>query len=143
MASSNFSIDAKRDLNNVLKDDQEKDSVNVYEFDPSASPQHSPITPSSATRPHSASTAVLPTVDEEESSTTPTAAPGPRPRSSRASANLNEHGKRKRSRVTPEQLVHLERIFAQDRSPTAAKRKEISELLGMQERQTQIWFQNR
>ena len=39
MASSNFSIDAKRDLNNVLKDDQEKDSVNVYEFDPSASPQ--------------------------------------------------------------------------------------------------------
>ncbi|KAI0297283.1 hypothetical protein B0F90DRAFT_920085 [Multifurca ochricompacta] len=30
-----------------------------------------------------------------------------------------------------------------DRSPTAARRREISELLGMQERQTQIWFQNR
>ncbi|KAF8751783.1 Homeodomain [Rhizoctonia solani] len=30
-----------------------------------------------------------------------------------------------------------------DRSPTAARRKEISEQLGMQERQTQIWFQNR
>lgn len=51
--------------------------------------------------------------------------------------------KRKRSRVTPEQLAHLERFFATDRSPTAAKRREISELLGMQERQTQIWFQNR
>ncbi|KAG8706697.1 hypothetical protein FRC09_002276 [Ceratobasidium sp. 395] len=60
------------------------------------------------------------------------------PGSSRA--NLQ---KRKRSRVTPEQLAHLERVFAQDRSPTAARRKEISEQLGMQERQTQIWFQNR
>ena len=54
-----------------------------------------------------------------------------------------EKEKRKRSRVTPEQLVHLERFFAVDRSPTAARRKEISDLLGMQERQTQIWFQNR
>jgi regulatory protein PHO2 len=51
--------------------------------------------------------------------------------------------KRKRSRVTPEQLVHLERFFSLDRSPTAIRRKEISDLLGMQERQTQIWFQNR
>ncbi|KAF9067212.1 hypothetical protein BDP27DRAFT_929857 [Rhodocollybia butyracea] len=51
--------------------------------------------------------------------------------------------KRKRSRVTPEQLIHLERFFAVDRSPTAARRREISDLLGMQERQTQIWFQNR
>lgn len=51
--------------------------------------------------------------------------------------------KRKRSRVTPEQLVHLERYFAAERSPTAARRKEISDYLGMQERQTQIWFQNR
>lgn len=47
-------------------------------------------------------------------------------------------GKRKRSRVTPEQLAYLERVFAMDRSPGAAKRKEISELLGMQERQTQV-----
>jgi hypothetical protein len=37
----------------------------------------------------------------------------------------------------------LERFFSMDRSPTAARRKEISDLLGMQERQTQIWFQNR
>ncbi|CAE7073126.1 unnamed protein product [Rhizoctonia solani] len=55
-------------------------------------------------------------------------------------ANLQ---KRKRSRVTPEQLAQLERVFLTDRSPTAARRKEISEQLGMQERQTQIWFQNR
>lgn len=54
-----------------------------------------------------------------------------------------EREKRKRSRVTPEQLVHLERFFTLDRSPTAARRKEISDMLGMQERQTQIWFQNR
>ena len=67
-----------------------------------------------------------------------------------SSANASNKGKageprekRKRSRVTPEQLTHLERFFAADRSPTAARRKEISELLGMQERQTQIWFQNR
>lgn len=58
-------------------------------------------------------------------------------------ASGDSKGKRKRSRVTPEQLAHLERFFATDRSPTAARRKEISEMLGMQERQTQIWFQNR
>ncbi|KAG8970547.1 hypothetical protein FRC03_006676 [Tulasnella sp. 419] len=52
-------------------------------------------------------------------------------------------GKRKRSRVTPEQLSYLERVFAIDPSPGAVRRKEISELLGMGERQTQIWFQNR
>ena len=52
-------------------------------------------------------------------------------------------GRRKRSRVTPEQLAYLERVFTIDKSPGAARRKEISELLGMQERQTQIWFQNR
>ncbi|PCH42618.1 homeobox-domain-containing protein [Wolfiporia cocos MD-104 SS10] len=51
--------------------------------------------------------------------------------------------KRKRSRVTPEQLVQLEQFFATDKSPTAVRRKEISNLLGMNERQTQIWFQNR
>jgi hypothetical protein len=64
-------------------------------------------------------------------------------RSSSNSGSKAEKEKRKRSRVTPEQLIHLERYFATDRSPTAARRREISELLGMQERQTQIWFQNR
>ncbi|KAL0580010.1 hypothetical protein V5O48_002013 [Marasmius crinis-equi] len=51
--------------------------------------------------------------------------------------------KRKRCRVTPDQLVHLERIFANERSPDASRRREISDSLGMNERQTQIWFQNR
>lgn len=60
-----------------------------------------------------------------------------------ASSAKSDREKRKRSRVTPEQLVHLECFFSVDRSPTAARRREISELLGMQERQTQIWFQNR
>jgi len=64
-------------------------------------------------------------------------------RSASNSGSKAEKEKRKRSRVTPEQLIHLERYFATDRSPTAARRREISELLGMQERQTQIWFQNR
>ncbi|KAG9018039.1 hypothetical protein FRB90_012542 [Tulasnella sp. 427] len=57
--------------------------------------------------------------------------------STAASGGGGGSGKRKRSRVTPEQLAYLERVFAMDRSPGAAKRKEISELLGMQERQTQ------
>lgn len=65
------------------------------------------------------------------------------PKSAPPGSAVPEKEKRKRSRVTPEQLTHLERIFALDKSPTAAKRKEISEMLGMQERQTQIWFQNR
>jgi hypothetical protein len=74
--------------------------------------------------------------------------PASGPQRSRAISNAStsakgEREKRKRSRVTPEQLVHLERFFALDRSPPAARRREISERLGMQERQTQIWFQNR
>jgi regulatory protein PHO2 len=71
-------------------------------------------------------------------------AAGPhRVRSTALLGGKNDKEKRKRSRVTPDQLVHLEQFFAVDRSPTAARRREISELLGMQERQTQIWFQNR
>ncbi|KAF8322659.1 homeobox-domain-containing protein [Clavulina sp. PMI_390] len=59
-------------------------------------------------------------------------------------SNINPvTGKRKRSRVSPAQLTTLERIFLKDRSPTAAKRKELAEQLGMNERQTQVWFQNR
>ncbi|KAJ7158929.1 hypothetical protein C8R46DRAFT_907311 [Mycena filopes] len=59
------------------------------------------------------------------------------------SASKSDQEKPKRSRVTPEQLVHLERFFSVERSPTASRRREIGELLGMHERQTQIWFQNR
>jgi regulatory protein PHO2 len=51
--------------------------------------------------------------------------------------------KRKRSRVTSEQLAHLERAFQAERSPTAHDRRVLSAFLGMHERQTQIWFQNR
>ncbi|KAJ7573861.1 hypothetical protein C8J56DRAFT_501355 [Mycena floridula] len=77
------------------------------------------------------------TVDLDEEPTS-----GPK-RSTSVSSGKSDKEKRKRSRVTPEQLVHLERFFSVDRSPIAARRREISELLGMQERQTQIWFQNR
>lgn len=51
--------------------------------------------------------------------------------------------KRKRGRVNPTQLAYLERAYLADRSLDAARRKEISQKLGMDERQTQIWFQNR
>ncbi|RDX41762.1 homeobox-domain-containing protein, partial [Lentinus brumalis] len=50
---------------------------------------------------------------------------------------------RKRSRVNPDQLIKLEEFFAADNSPTSARRKDIAQQLGMDERQTQIWFQNR
>ncbi|KAI9567294.1 hypothetical protein HD554DRAFT_982703 [Boletus coccyginus] len=76
----------------------------------------------------------------------PPSEPASGPQRSRAASVASskiEKEKRKRSRVTPEQLIHLERFFTLDRSPTAARRREISDMLGMQERQTQIWFQNR
>ncbi|KAG6900592.1 hypothetical protein C0993_008310 [Termitomyces sp. T159_Od127] len=68
-----------------------------------------------------------------------------RERSESVASNKSEEKveKRKRSRVTPEQLQRLERFFSLDRNPTASRRREISQMLGMQERQTQIWFQNR
>ncbi|EGN99000.1 hypothetical protein SERLA73DRAFT_90145 [Serpula lacrymans var. lacrymans S7.3] len=100
---------------------------------------HSPITPV-IIRPSSASA----TSDGREPEIAKDPASGPqRARSTGAASSKGDKEKRKRSRVTPEQLVHLERFFSVDRSPTAGRRKEISELLGMQERQTQIWFQNR
>ncbi|KAK7032971.1 U1 snRNP 70K protein [Favolaschia claudopus] len=103
-------------------------------IDPSAKPCVSTPSPSSAsttlsalspltTRPSSASSH---TTEEEDDK-----------------ALKSDADKPKRSRVTPEQLVHLERFFALERSPTATRRREIGELLGMHERQTQIWFQNR
>ncbi|KAI0350050.1 homeobox-domain-containing protein [Trametes cingulata] len=51
--------------------------------------------------------------------------------------------RRKRSRTTPEQLAKLEEYFAVDQSPTSARRRDIARELGLDERQTQIWFQNR
>ncbi|EPS93618.1 hypothetical protein FOMPIDRAFT_1135811, partial [Fomitopsis schrenkii] len=66
-----------------------------------------------------------------------------RRRRSTRSSGPETREKRKRSRVTPAQLAQLESFFAANRSPTAARRKEISDILGMTERQAQIWFQNR
>ncbi|KAH7928284.1 homeobox-domain-containing protein [Leucogyrophana mollusca] len=106
---------------------------------PPSSSAQSPLTPS-APRPSSAS-AASDTRDGEDI-LEPSSGPQ-RSRSTGGGPSKGEREKRKRSRVTPEQLVHLERFFSVDRSPTAARRKEISDLLGMQERQTQIWFQNR
>lgn len=64
-------------------------------------------------------------------------------RSSSLTSSCAGKEKRKRSRVTPNQLEELERYFTSNRSPNGAQRREISERLGMYERQTQIWFQNR
>lgn len=101
----------------------------------------SPLTPDDSRAP-----SAEPAAKESEDATKEPASGPQRNRSSSVQSNgkgSDSKEKRKRSRVTPEQLVHLERFFAMDRSPTAARRKEISESLGMQERQTQIWFQNR
>ncbi|KAK7026736.1 hypothetical protein VNI00_015509 [Paramarasmius palmivorus] len=54
-----------------------------------------------------------------------------------------EVARRKKYKVTPEQLTHLESCFATEHKPSTSRRKEISEMLGMTERQTQVWFQNR
>ncbi|KAI0782296.1 hypothetical protein C8Q75DRAFT_703531, partial [Abortiporus biennis] len=107
----------------------------------------SPLTPPEDDSSPSSS-CLLPTPDVAESSEREPESGPLRTKSASGSSRANsldakDKEKRKRSRVTPEQLVHLERYFAMDRSPTAARRKEISETLGMQERQTQIWFQNR
>lgn len=109
----------------------------------------SPRTPADNV-PLSASTEGAPDSPLTADGASTTKEPASGPQRTRSASNAAGKGgdrepreKRKRSRVTPEQLTHLERFFVADRSPTAARRKEISELLGMQERQTQIWFQNR
>jgi regulatory protein PHO2 len=104
-----------------------------------SSPQSESVTKSPETVPESGSNRALsPSVEP-----TPSPDVGQRRAVSGSRGTGAEREKRKRSRVTPDQLVHLERFFNMDRSPTATRRREISELLGMQERQTQIWFQNR
>ncbi|EIW84137.1 homeobox-domain-containing protein, partial [Coniophora puteana RWD-64-598 SS2] len=115
--------------------------VAAFQRTESASPSsstHSPLTPA-IVRPSSASA----TSETGPFHASREPATGPQRSKSTSSTSKGDREKRKRSRVTPEQLVHLERFFAVDRSPTAARRKEISDMLGMQERQTQIWFQNR
>ncbi|KAF5359643.1 hypothetical protein D9756_003181 [Leucocoprinus leucothites] len=51
--------------------------------------------------------------------------------------------KKKRGRLTKEQLAQLERLFAVDCSPTVVRRREIALQVGCPERQIQVWFQNR
>ena len=58
-------------------------------------------------------------------------------------ASKDDRERRKRNRVTPEQLVQLETAFNKDRSPTSTERRELSNRIGMAERAVQIWFQNR
>ncbi|TFK28207.1 homeobox-domain-containing protein [Coprinopsis marcescibilis] len=55
----------------------------------------------------------------------------------------NNTDKPKRFRVSELQLVQLERFYMEDKSPHPTRRKEISDILGMSQRQTQVWFQNR
>lgn len=107
-----------------------------------SSPRSATLSPESPLTARSISTGALSDNGDIDSTKAPASGPQ-RARSSTVSSAKGEKEKRKRSRVTPDQLVHLERFFSVDRSPTANRRREISELLNMQERQTQIWFQNR
>jgi len=50
---------------------------------------------------------------------------------------------KKRNRFNKTQTSVLEQYFTQDHSPSAARQKEISELIRCSIRQTQVWFQNR
>ena len=84
-----------------------------------------------------------PILDATSLDATKVPASGPQRAKNSPSSSKPDKEKKKRSRVTPEQLVQLEQLFSTERSPTAARRKEISDRLGMYERQTQIWFQNR
>ncbi|KAH9028529.1 hypothetical protein EDB84DRAFT_275196 [Lactarius hengduanensis] len=131
------------DFSSCLKQVSNEDSEFPIAESPMSSPQSESITKSPDTLQESASNSALsPSVDAEA-----TSSPDVNHRRTSTGSSSRSMGgereKRKRSRVTPDQLVHLERFFSMDRSPTAARRREISELLGMQERQTQIWFQNR
>ncbi|KAK0469975.1 uncharacterized protein EV420DRAFT_1258948 [Desarmillaria tabescens] len=121
------------------------DPASCHESDASGSPSpgvaatsQSPDTPLNSNRP---SPSGSDSIDDEKDKE-----PASGPKRSNSSTSINSKGekeRRKRSRVTAEQLVHLEQFFAVERSPTAARRREISEMLGMEERQTQVWFQNR
>ncbi|KAG5653234.1 hypothetical protein H0H81_001617 [Sphagnurus paluster] len=117
----------------------------IHEMDDSSAPGSTmtPLHSNSPTEhsPYSRDSGSEPLEDEKEPASGPERSQSVSSTSGKSDKEKVE--KRKRSRVTPDQLVHLERFFLLDRSPTAARRREISELLGMQERQTQIWFQNR
>ena len=127
------------DFSSSLK---QEESEFTHTESPMSSPQSEFVTKSPETVPESGSNRALSPSVEVEATPSPDVSQRRVPLNGSRSAG-SEREKRKRSRVTPDQLVHLERFFSMDRSPTATRRREISELLGMQERQTQIWFQNR
>eukprot|EP01102_Stenamoeba_stenopodia_P006398 TRINITY_DN1752_c0_g1_i1.p1 TRINITY_DN1752_c0_g1~~TRINITY_DN1752_c0_g1_i1.p1 ORF type:complete len:306 (-),score=77.44 TRINITY_DN1752_c0_g1_i1:217-1134(-) len=57
--------------------------------------------------------------------------------------DLTEQERKKRKRVTEEQLTVLETIFATDKMPDQKLRLQLAQRLGMSSRRVQIWFQNK
>ena len=49
----------------------------------------------------------------------------------------------RRTRTTPEQLRVLQTAFMRDQMPSAADRQTLGEMIGMNPRSVQVWFQNR
>ncbi|KAJ1727214.1 hypothetical protein LPJ61_004693 [Coemansia biformis] len=57
--------------------------------------------------------------------------------------STSEPKKAKRKRITPEQLKELTAVFDKTDTPTHDIREELSQKLGMTNREVQVWFQNR
>ncbi|KAF8651001.1 hypothetical protein AX16_004987 [Volvariella volvacea WC 439] len=103
-------------------------------------------TPSTLSSTHSPTSLVSPEdiQSSQDKESEPSSGPQRNKKRSAQPSAQGEPEKRKRHRVTPEQLVQLEHWFKyKQSSPNAEERREISQRLGMGERQTQIWFQNR
>ncbi|AQZ11798.1 PHO2 (YDL106C) [Zygosaccharomyces parabailii] len=65
------------------------------------------------------------------------------PSSSLRSAQERKTGKPKRTRARGEALDILKREFEVNPSPTSQRRKKLSEMTGLPEKNVRIWFQNR
>ncbi|KAL1766119.1 rhox homeobox family member 1-like [Sigmodon hispidus] len=50
---------------------------------------------------------------------------------------------RKQFKFTPEQVLELDRVFEETQYPDALKRKELAELINVEEYTVKIWFNNR
>ncbi|XP_021090383.1 rhox homeobox family member 1-like [Mesocricetus auratus] len=50
---------------------------------------------------------------------------------------------RKQNKLTPEQTVELDRVFEETHYPDALQRKELAELLNVEECTVKVWFNNR
>ncbi|KAJ2760414.1 hypothetical protein IWQ57_006312, partial [Coemansia nantahalensis] len=57
--------------------------------------------------------------------------------------STSEPKKARRKRITPEQLKELTAVFETADTPTHDVREELSQKLGMTNREVQVWFQNR